>query len=688
MKTTLADVCMNQTGRKKMKMDGCKGKRRGMGRSIFALLSVMVFLSGMAVQAGVNWEFNLPGDTEGWSGDSGSDLHNSLTNGVVVTNAVSGSEVVLTTPDVTGIDPQLVNTETNSAAGEYWSSIEIKVRQLDGNGGSPVVWSSLGCALVINDAIQSIGIGGSSWDTVAASNEWIVTTLDLPFVGTNDITSLRVDPVGNAANKNFEVDYIRLTTSPTPPPLPVHGWEFNSPGDTEEWVGGSDPNNSLSNGVVVTNAVSGSEVVLTAPDVTGIDPQLILGGVDPSYGNYWTTIEIRARQLDGNGGSPIPWVSGGCAFVVNGALKSNAVGGSDWNTVTEAGEWIVTAFDMSYLGITDITNLRIDPMGSDFSQNFEVDYIRLDTRSTPPLPPAPSQLVKDWEFNTGGDTEDFTALNVSGLTVSNAINGSESVLTSTDVTGNDPQLLYNAGKSGALTLTPEGPWETMEIRIRQLDKNPGDAGVASQAWSNIGTLVFVNPGSPNSANLGAINVTTSEADNWIISTIDISYLGANDFINLRLDPVGNDDPKNFEIDYIRLYSEGGVYDAWVFSFGLVDPDALPAEDPDSDTYDNLFEFSFGGNPTNPAVHGIEPLITIVEDGGTNWFEYVYARRSDFNSGLEYSLELNDDLVTAWTNIGDAAVVGVGEYSDDYDAVTNRIATDASETFLRVNVEKQ
>jgi len=647
------------------------------------IMAITIFLSSVVVaQAGVSWEFNTPGDTEGWS--VGNDRFDSLTNGLLVASAVSGSETVLTSTDVTGIDPQLENTETNSAAGEYWSTIEIRMRQLDGNGGSPVAWDSVGCAFVVNGTVKSTTLGGVGWSTTNEVDGWIVTTFSLPYVGTNHITQLRIDPVGNNADKNFEVDYVELTTRPTPPALPKHMWECNTSGDTGEWVGHD--NGSLANGVLVTNAVSGSEVVLTVPDVTGLDPQLRMSGIDSSHGCYWTTLEIRMRQLDGNAGNPVAWNSVGCALVVNGVLKSSALGG-DGNSITESGgEWIVATYDMSYLGINNLDSLRVDPVGNTTGKNFEVDYIRLRTRSVP-LQPALDKQVWSWEFNAIGDTEGFTAVGVDSLTAANAINGSESVLTCADVTGVDPQLKYNAGNSSALAISPEGSWKTLEVRLRQLDKNPGDAGVASLPFTINGTLVFINPGAANSKNLGGIVVTKNEADNWVVASVNISYLGRNDFISLRLDPVGNDATKNFEVDYIRLYAEGGRYDAWTSSYGL--SDALPEEDPDNDGRDNLYEYAFNGNPTNSAEHGIDPAVATVEDGGTNWFEYVYLRRIEFNNGLDYSLKLNEDLVSgSWINLGDSAVVGFGRYNDDYDAITNRVAIDVANKFLQLNVEKQ
>ena len=640
---------------------------------------VAVFLSGMAAQANVNWEFNTLGDLEGW--DITPFASNSLPDGIEVTNAVSGSEIVLTAPTMLAGDPGVLNLSTNSAAGEYWNTLEIRARQLDGVGGSPVPWDSgAGTVVVLNSAVISYTVGGSGWDTTTEANEWIVTTLSLPTVGTNDITYLRVDPVPGAG-ESFEIDYIRLTTSATPPPVPVLGFEFNTLGDTEGWV--SDQIAEL----WVANAVSGSDVVLTASDITGDDSKVIMA--DPILlppGKYWKYVELRVRLLDGNGGSPIAWEPVGTLFYPNHVITSKTIGGDGWETTSGADEWIVTRYDMEYLEANPITYLRFD-FTSNGTRNFEVDYIRFATRDTPALPPAPEKLIKGWEFNTIGDTEDFTDNgHISGLKVDNAINGAEIVLTSADITDGDPQLLYNAGAAGALAISPSGPWVGIEIRIRHLDGNPGDPGVASLPWA-AGHLVYINPGLPGSKILGDGDIlsVTNEADNWLTAVYDISSLGSLDFITLRLDPLSGTD-NNFEVDYIRIYSEGSNYDAWSqVVYELAGNDALMEADPDLDTYNNLYEYAFGGDPTNPAEYGFVESGT-VNDGGIDYFEYVHARRTGFNTGLAYDLQLKDDLVTgSWISIGDTAVVGAEQVSDDYEAVTNRIEAVDSKKFLNLEV---
>ncbi|RKX33250.1 MAG: hypothetical protein DRP64_21070, partial [Verrucomicrobia bacterium] len=66
--------------------------------------------------------------------------------------------------------------------------------------------------------------------------------------------------------------------------------------------------------------------------------------------------------------------------------------------------------------------------------------------------------------------------------------------------------------------------------------------------------------------------------------------------------------------------------------------------------------------------------------------YVHARRTGFDTGVEYNLLQKDDLMSdPWIDLGDSAIVGVAEYGDDYDLVTNRVETTGSKTFLNLEV---
>ncbi|RKX41066.1 MAG: hypothetical protein DRP64_11770, partial [Verrucomicrobia bacterium] len=248
----------------------------------------------------------------------------------------------------------------------------------------------------------------------------------------------------------------------------------------------------------------------------------------------------------------------------------------------------------------------------------------------------------------------------------------------------DPWLFYNDGNANpALSITPPGPWTTLEMRIRQLDGNPGDPGVASMPFAAGGTLFQVNPWT------GAVILTatgaTPEADNWLVVTYDISALGAVNLDGFRLDPLGDNDTINFEVDYIRFNAEGSPYTTWAGLYNLSGADALDTADPDLDTYNNLYEYGFGGDPTNAADWGFSTG-GAVEDGGTSYLEYMYARRHGFKQGVDYSIKLTDDLIIgSWTHIGTTAEVGSFEFNAAYEVVTNRVETVDAQKFMTVEV---
>jgi hypothetical protein len=167
---------------------------------------------------------------------------------------------------------------------------------------------------------------------------------------------------------------------------------------------------------------------------------------------------------------------------------------------------------------------------------------------------AQAGIYQAWEFNTPTDTEGwFGNGDVSGLTVQAAVSGAESVLTTSDITGNDPNVSFTTTQ-----WTPDAgdTWSTFEMRFRLLDSNPGDAGVASRPYIPNGTLFF-----PNWRIYGGIDDATTDmtvvadgAGDWVLMTADISGWGAGTgrIDNFRIDPVGDDQSKNFEIDYMRV----------------------------------------------------------------------------------------------------------------------------------------
>ncbi len=147
---------------------------------------------------------------------------------------------MLTSADVTNIDPQLFNTTVGGitpAAGEQWDQVIIRFRQLSGNPGDAGT-TALSIALVNSGGTQIaqgtttvINGNGTQGPFLATevelevdSDNWYVASIDIAAAGltfnlTSAINTFRVDVVGGDASKNFEIDYIRVTdTAPIPEP--------------------------------------------------------------------------------------------------------------------------------------------------------------------------------------------------------------------------------------------------------------------------------------------------------------------------------------------------------------------------------------------------------------------------------------------------------------------------------------
>jgi hypothetical protein len=135
-----------------------------------------------------------------------------------------------------------------------------------------------------------------------------------------------------------------------------------------------------------------------------------------------------------------------------------------------------------------------------------------------------------------------------------------------------------------------------------------------------------------------------------------------------------------------------AYDIWAAGFGLAGDDALPGADVENgglgDGYDNLAEFALGMDPTVADAGSKESVGTAV-DGGTNYFQYVYDRRTTYAAdGLTYTLIDSDDLVSplsVGTNAQDA--VTYGSAAGDYQTVTNRYITADPVQFVELEIQQ-
>jgi uncharacterized protein (TIGR03790 family) len=144
---------------------------------------------------------------------------------------------------------------------------------------------------------------------------------------------------------------------------------------------------------------------------------------------------------------------------------------------------------------------------------------------------------------------------------------------------------------------------------------------------------------------------------------------------------------SYYIDNIHIrVPTSSRYDVWAAEYGLI---GGAHGDDDGDGVNNLIEYSLGGNPTNSLNQGYHPVSSIYRAGGTNWMDYVYLRRYVEDSGLTYSIELNDDLLlTNWISAGYLELPAAGSLNRDFETVTNRIEMNEDRNFIRLRIQEK
>ncbi len=150
----------------------------------------------------------------------------------------------------------------------------------------------------------------------------------------------------------------------------------------------------------------------------------------------------------------------------------------------------------------------------------------------------------------------------------------------------------------------------------------------------------------------------------------------------------------FEIEWVesgfspRTTGTPSPYQVWATAYLLTDSAAALAANPDGDLLDNLGEYALGGDPTNGSDMGYLPRSEIVQDGGNDWFQYVYYARSDASDrGLGYLLETSSNLVSGVWKTNSIVPYGIGVVDSDFVSVTNRLATfPQDEQFMRLHIQ--
>ncbi|WP_372846875.1 Ig domain-containing protein, partial [Pontiella sp.] len=143
---------------------------------------------------------------------------------------------------------------------------------------------------------------------------------------------------------------------------------------------------------------------------------------------------------------------------------------------------------------------------------------------------------------------------------------------------------------------------------------------------------------------------------------------------------------SIEVRYSILGPE--TYSTWAYDHGLAGAAALAGADSvDRDGYPNLMEFALGMDPNQADARSRESVGRGAE-GGTNYIEFVHARRTDFaEQGVSYLLVDSTNLaaVAASTNAQDQ--IRVGPAVAGFETVTNRYAIDPPARFIQLKIRQ-
>lgn len=133
-------------------------------------------------------------------------------------------------------------------------------------------------------------------------------------------------------------------------------------------------------------------------------------------------------------------------------------------------------------------------------------------------------------------------------------------------------------------------------------------------------------------------------------------------------------------DKTLTVSSVDTYASWALDHNL---NGTFLDDQDHDGLNNLKEFAFGGNPTNPADQGFLPEITI----GPETMRLVHAQRKN-PAGISYNVEVADELLNPEWTTNDVSLIGIGALNATFHSVTNQVPMGTNDTrFIRLRVEE-
>jgi len=123
------------------------------------------------------------------------------------------------------------------------------------------------------------------------------------------------------------------------------------------------------------------------------------------------------------------------------------------------------------------------------------------------------------------------------------------------------------------------------------------------------------------------------------------------------------------------------YTGWSRIYGLDDP----AADEDGDQLKNLYEYGVGGDPTDATDTGYPLQLSV----GDTEALFVHPQRSAADSGLRYTVESTENLLSNDWKIVAAEDANINAFVAGFDAVTTRISTEGKDQqFFRLVIEEK
>ena len=230
--------------------------------------------------------------------------------------------------------------------------------------------------------------------------------------------------------------------------------------------------------------------------------------------------------------------------------------------------------------------------------------------------------------------------------------------------------------------------------------NSGATLVSMDAWYHVALVWDHDQGSDGEMRL---YLDGSEVGSVAATSIDDSapkafYIGGRDWTANGIYSV-DDSPFNGYQDELRFSSGaleanqflnasgGDYYAAWIAQYPAVDSATNQTDNSDGDSLDNLLEWAFGGDPSDSNDVGHVSTHGLVDVGGTDYLEYVYAKRDTAAAlGLVYHLKRHTDLMLPAVDTNNH-VVGSSAVSSQFVTVTNQISTAVEdEQFLNLSIE--